>query len=201
MKRIIFLCGIIFSLILAGCQPSVKSHVEGEGPLSVRVGGGGLSMKFENDDAPWQGTAGAFMPCVAKGKKELEITKIGYVEHNLAKPVNVKVIKRVVVGMDAQDPIGASRGVPPNLEGGYLSGDISEDVVGTMVTESCDGPVDYSNFTEFLFVIESDEAGMHIEEVFFEYKVGGRLYVLEVPREIVFCGEATKDHRLCSGYE
>lgn len=169
--------------------------------MSVRVGGGGLSMSFDNLKAPWYGTAGAFLPCVAKGNKELEITKIGYVEHNLAKPVDVKVMKRVVEGQENQDMIGASRGVPPDLEIGYLSGEISEDVIGTMVTESCDGPVDYSNFTEFLFVIESDDAGMHIEEVFFEYKVSGRLYVLEVPWEILFCGEATKEHWLCTGSE
>lgn len=201
MKRIIFFYGIIFSLLLAGCQPSVKSHAEGDGPLSVRVGTGGLSMSFEDQEAPWHGTVGAFIPCVAKGKKELEITKIGYVEHNLAKPIDVKVMKRVVEGQENQDMIGASRGVPPDLEIGFLSGEISEDVVGTVVTESCDGPVDYSNFTEFLFVIESDEAGMHIEKVFFEYKVGGRLYVLEVPWEIMFCGEATKEHEMCNGFE
>ena len=201
MKRIIFFYGIIFSLLLAGCQPSVKSHAEGDGPLSVRVGTGGLSMIFEDLETPWYGTVGAFLPCVVEGKKQLEITKIGYVEHNLAKPVDVKVMKRVVQKQENQDPIGASRGVPPNLEGGYLSGEINEDVVGTMVTDSCDGPVDYSNFTEFLFVIESDDAGMHIEEVFFEYNVGGRPYVLEVPWEIMFCGEATKEHEMCNGSE
>lgn len=201
MKRVIFFYGIIFSLLLAGCQPPVKSHAEGEGPLSVRVGTGGLSMIFEDLETPWYGTVGAFLSCVAKGKNQLEITKVGYVEHNLAKTVDVKVMKRVVEGQENQEMIGASRGVPPELEIGNLSGEISEDVLGTVVTESCDGPVDYSNFTEFLFVIESDEAGMHIEEVFFEYTVGGRPYVLEVPWEIIFCGEATKEHWMCSESE
>jgi hypothetical protein len=201
MRKIIFLYGIIFSLLLAGCQPSVKSHAEGEGPLSVRVGTGGLSMIFEDLETPWYGTVGAFLPCLATGKKQLEITKVGYVEYNLAKPVDVRVMKRVVEGNEIQDLIGASRGVPPELESSHLSGDISEDYVGTLVTESCDEPVDFSNFTEFLFVIESDETGMHIEEVFFEYNVGGRPYVLEVPWEIMFCGEATKEHWMCSESE
>lgn len=201
MKKIVFISAIIFSLLLSGCQSSVKSHAEGEGPLSVRVGAGGLAMIFDEMEAPWHGTVGTFLPCVATGKKQLKITKVDYVYHNLAKPVDVKVMKRVVAGSVDQDLIGASRGVPPDLEIGHLSGEINEDISGTMITEPCDNEeyIDYSNFTEIIFVIESDEAGMHIEKVLFEYEAGGKAYELEVPWQIMFCGEATKDHEMCTG--
>jgi hypothetical protein len=189
---------ILILFLLAGCQ-STTTHLEGQGPLSVQVGGGGLSMKFDKNP-PWSGSFGTFLPCIQTGEEKVEITNVTYEADKDASPLDVKILKRVVTNGDEQDgslPLGGAKGVPPNLaDAAPLKGEISEEIIGTMVTQSCSN-WDQKNFTEFLFVIESEETGMHLKKVQFEYLVDDESYLLEVPWEIVYCGTSTENHWMC----
>lgn len=184
--------------MLVGCK-STTTHLEGQGSLSVQVGGGGLSMKFD-EDPPWSGSFGAFLPCIQTGEEKVEITNVTYVADKDAPPLDVKILKRTVTNSDEQDgslPLGGAKGIPPNLvDAAPLVGELDEDIAGTFVTQSCSN-WDQKNFTEFLFVIESEETGMHLEKVRFEYLVGNESFLLEVPWEIVYCGTSTQDHWMC----
>ncbi|QFT87514.1 hypothetical protein FIU87_02520 [Bacillus sp. THAF10] len=186
--RFLLRVGCVVLLLLPGC-----AHSETSGVLSVGViGGGGTSVS----DSYSPVTFGSYVPCVQNGAAEVKITKVGYREHNLAPAANVKVFKRVVSGDKMESTIGTARGMLPNLKDTDLSGEISEDVEGTIVTQSCEEK-DSQNFTEILFSIESGQGGTHVTEVYFEYELHGKSYVLEVPHELVFCGEKTKEHDMC----
>ncbi|KAB2331556.1 hypothetical protein F7731_18415 [Cytobacillus depressus] len=156
-------------------------------------------MKFD-ENPPWSGSFGSFLPCIQTDEKKIEITNVTYQADKDAPPLNVKILKRIVTNGDVQDgslPLAGAKGIPPNLiDSAPLEGEINEEISGTLVTKLCSN-WDQKNFTEFLFVIESEETGMHLENVQFEYLVDDEPYLLEVPWEIVFCGTSTENHWMC----
>jgi hypothetical protein len=197
----------IGTLVLAGsvgCSVPATTHEEDDGhPLSVQYGSGNtLSIDPPEEleaGKEWQGTFGAFLPCVAHGEGPIEVTAVHWSSKSGLDPVEVVPYVRTF-DSGKYDPWMSMLGSPEepgeHSDGyGYLG--LERGVESIIVDDPC-GDVPGSGegvANEVQIAVTAGSSGAHIGDVTFLYTASdGHEYVLVLYSDFYLCGsEVPKD--------
>lgn len=170
---------------LSGADGDREVHVEGDGPLSVSGGGGGISMVAPKGRVPWTATFGSTLPCSTTGGP-IQIEDIRY---------EFKVEPRAyrhVAFLVAEDstPIGSARTAPERQLDDTVQGDVLGPADELKVTLDCDRQLD-SRPLRILTVLRVGAEGGEVSKYYIDYTSEGKDYSLEVDWQLVACGSRT----------
>ena len=194
------------ALVLSGCSAAVREEGEPpDGPLQAVTGpsasvpspAGGRAGVGARSEAV---TFGAVSLCSTVPGADVRLQSV--VAEATPAPISVRPWLRVVPAAADRDgpdpayawaPVTAVLGEPPDqLADGPWPGELTPEVAGAYVGESCDGIADLARpRTELLLVVRAGPAGTRLTRVRISYGVGDDDHELLVPVQMTVCGTAT----------